>query len=80
MRPTGAGELLDRAEFAVCLDIIGAAAAVRGKGTQWRCLACSSAGPDRYNVRRFHGSLGHVPPVEYEQAHYAALNREPQPL
>ena len=34
---------------------------------------------DWYNVRRLHGSLGNVPPVEDEQAHYAALNREPQP-
>ncbi len=23
---------------------------------------------------------GNLPPVEYEQAHYAALNREPQPV
>jgi putative transposase len=28
---------------------------------------------DWYNHRRLHGSLGMVPPVEYEQAHYAAL-------
>ena len=35
---------------------------------------------DWYNVRRLHGSLGNVPPVEYEQAHYAALNPEPQPV
>ena len=35
---------------------------------------------DWYNNRRLHGSLGHVPPVEYEQDHYAALNREPQPV
>ena len=35
---------------------------------------------DWYNVRRLHGSLGNVPPVEFEQAHYAALNREPQPV
>jgi len=26
-----------------------------------------------------HGSLGNVPPVEFEQTHYAALNPEPQP-
>ena len=37
------------------------------ESTQWRGLACSSAWPDRYNVRRLHGSLGHVPPVEYER-------------
>ena len=35
---------------------------------------------DWYNVRRLHGSLGNIPPVEFEQAHYAALNREPQPV
>lgn len=34
---------------------------------------------DWYNHRRLHGSLGMVPPDEFEQAHYAALNREPQP-
>ena len=32
-----------------------------------------------YNNRRLHSTLGNVPPVEYEQAHYAALNPEPQP-
>ena len=35
---------------------------------------------DWYNNRRLHSSLGNVPPVEYEQDHYAALNREPQPV
>ena len=34
---------------------------------------------DWYNERRLHRSLGLVPPVEFEQAHYAALNPEPQP-
>ena len=34
---------------------------------------------DGYNTRRLHSSLGYVPPAEFEQAHYAALNREPQP-
>jgi transposase InsO family protein len=34
---------------------------------------------DWYNTRRLHSSLGYVPPAEFEQAHYAALNREPQP-
>ena len=35
---------------------------------------------DWYNNRRLHSTLGNVPPVEYEQAHYAALNREPLPV
>jgi putative transposase len=35
---------------------------------------------DWYNNRRLHSTLGNVPPAEYEQAHYAALNREPQPV
>ena len=34
---------------------------------------------DWYNHRRLHGSLGMLTPTEYEQAHYAAVNREPQP-
>jgi putative transposase len=34
---------------------------------------------DWYNNRRLHGSLGMMTPVEYDQAHYATLNREPQP-
>jgi len=33
---------------------------------------------DWYDHRRLHGSLG-LTPVEYEQDHYAALSREPQP-
>ena len=35
---------------------------------------------DWYNNRRLHGSRGNVPPVEFEQAHYATLNREQQPV
>ena len=32
-----------------------------------------------HNTTRLHSSLGMVPPVEYEQAHYAALTAEAQP-
>ncbi len=35
---------------------------------------------DWYNNRRLHSSLGMMSPVEFEQAHYATLNREPQPV
>ena len=35
---------------------------------------------DWYNNRRLHSTLGNVPPLECEQAHYAALNREPHPV
>jgi transposase InsO family protein len=34
---------------------------------------------DWYNHRRLHGTLGMLTPTEYEQAHYTAPNREPQP-
>jgi putative transposase len=34
---------------------------------------------DWYNNRRLHGTLGMLSPAEYEAAHYATLNREPQP-
>ncbi len=35
---------------------------------------------DWYNNRRLHSTLGNIPPAEYEQARYAALNREPHPV
>ena len=35
---------------------------------------------DWCNHRRLHSSIGLVPPIEYEQAHYAALNPEVQPV
>jgi putative transposase len=34
---------------------------------------------DWYNNRRLHSTLGMIPPIESEHAHYAALNTEPQP-
>ena len=40
----------------------------------------TAAWVDWYNHDRLHSSIGLVPPVEYEQAHYAALNPEPQPV
>ncbi len=35
---------------------------------------------DWYNERRLHGSLGMMTPLELEDAHYATLTREPQPV
>jgi transposase InsO family protein len=35
---------------------------------------------DWYNNRRLHSTVGMMAPVEFEQAHYATLNREPQPV
>ena len=34
---------------------------------------------DWYDNRRLHSTLGMIPPTEFEHAHYAALNLEPQP-
>ena len=35
---------------------------------------------DWFNNRRPHSSLDYLTPEEFEHAHYAALNREPQPM
>jgi len=35
---------------------------------------------DWYNNRRLHSTLDYTTPTEFEQAHYATLNREPQPV
>ncbi len=35
---------------------------------------------DWYNARRLHSTLGMVPPIEYEAAHYAALAQQSQPV
>lgn len=32
---------------------------------------------DWWNHQRLHSSIGHLPPIEYEQLHYAALKAEP---
>lgn len=40
----------------------------------------TAAWVDWYNHERLHSAIGMVPPVEYEQAHYAALNTEVQPV
>ena len=33
-----------------------------------------------WNEQRLHGALGHIPPVEYEQAHYRQNTAGQQPL
>jgi transposase InsO family protein len=35
---------------------------------------------DWYNHRRLHSTLGMVPPEEFEQAYYAALKPQEQPI
>ena len=32
-----------------------------------------------FNTHRLHGSLGHVPPAEFETHHYRQINAQPQP-
>ena len=34
---------------------------------------------DWYNSTRLHSTLGYVPPIEFEQAHYATLTKQFQP-
>ena len=34
--------------------------------------------PHKYNERRLHGELGHVPPAEYEAAYWASQPVQPQ--
>ena len=42
--------------------------------TSWRTLAAvelaTAEWVDWYNNRRLHGEIGHIPPIEYETAHY----------
>lgn len=40
----------------------------------------TAAWAEWYNNQRLHGSIGLVPPAEHERSHYAALNRELQPV
>jgi hypothetical protein len=35
--------------------------------------------PARQYAVRLHSTFGMIPPAEFEHAHYAALNPEPQP-
>lgn len=35
---------------------------------------------DWYNNHRLHGTLGMISPIEFENTHYATLNREPHPV
>lgn len=39
----------------------------------------TAAWVDWYNTSRLHSSLAMMTPAEFENAHYATLNREPQP-
>jgi putative transposase len=43
---------------------------------EWATAGCVVS----YNNRRLHSSLEYRTPEEFEQAHYAALNRELQPV
>jgi hypothetical protein len=42
--------------------------------------ALRADGGDDHNNRRLHSSLGYLPLIEFEQAHYAALKPEVQPV
>lgn len=33
-----------------------------------------------FNTARLHSSIGHVPPVEFEDTHYRSINSQQQPL
>jgi transposase InsO family protein len=47
-----------------------------------RCAPTKAPPPGQvgwYNHERLQGSLGMISPVEFEQHHYAPLNREPRP-
>jgi len=34
----------------------------------------------RFNETRLHGSIGHIPPVEYENTYYRHITPQQQPL
>ena len=78
------GTIGDAYDNAMAESIIGLfkTELIRRKGP-WRSLDAVELATlewvDWYNNRRLHGSIGMVPPIEYEQAHYAALTPEMQP-
>ncbi|MFI9367021.1 integrase core domain-containing protein [Kitasatospora sp. NPDC053057] len=48
-------------------------------GRPWKTLSqielATAEWTDWYNHRRLHGEIGHVPPVEYETAHYLTTTK-----
>jgi len=72
------GELLDRAELAVCLDIIGAASAVRGEVFNGVVLHARRRGRTGTTSEGCMAARDTSHPWS-TSAHYA-LNREPQPV